>query len=457
MKAYAAAFDAALVAPSQLAMVVEQAGHIEKMASTVASLAAARIAGGAGLPIGAKLTDRRAAEMLAKSSGTSLKAAHEDIQAAKAIAGQPEVQAAARDGELSRAQARIVAGAAEANPAAAQRLLEAARSCSLSELVAHAQRARAEAEDLEARRTQFHENRAVRDWTDAYGTWHMGVDGLPDEGAEVMAALQPYIDEIFDQARNEGRHERREAYAYDALLALARAGGPKQRPGYEILVRVDHDALLRGYAVDGETCEVAGFGSVPPKVVHDIIETRDPFLKAVVTKGKDVIGVAHLGRRPNAYQSTALDWLYPSCAVAGCPAKGSYLQSDHRVDWAKTRFTVLDLLDRLCPHHHRLKTNEGWLLVAGKGKRAFVPPDDPRHPRNTGDPPEDLQRLRDALRSAAADDPDCRSTFSQPRLSNHGTRQNNASRQRDVFAPAARQPQHKSTAAAQLFEIDVEP
>ena len=122
----------------------------------------------------------------------------------------------------------------------------------------------------------------------------------------------------------------------------------------------------------------------------DIIETGDPFLKAVVTKGKDVIGVAHLGRRPNAYQRSALDWLFPTCAAEGCGVRSCFLQTDHRADWAQTHVTIFELLDRLCRRHHGLKTNEGWRLVEGKGKRAFVPPDDPRHPgpsRHPGQPP----------------------------------------------------------------------
>ena len=36
---------------------------------------------------------------------------------------------------------------------------------------------------------------------------------------------------------------------------------------------------------------------------------------------------------------------------------------------------------RLCHYHHRLKTTKGWALVEGTGKRDFVPPDDPGHPR----------------------------------------------------------------------------
>jgi len=111
------------------------------------------------------------------------------------------------------------------------------------------------------------------------------------------------------------------------------------------------------------------------------METGDPFLAAVITKGKEVVGVAHLGRRPTAHQRSALEWLYPTCAAEGCNSL-TYLEFDHRDDWAKTHRTVFDLLDRLCGHHHDLKTREDWALVVGEGKRAFVPPDDPRHPRH---------------------------------------------------------------------------
>ncbi|MGH9033493.1 MAG: hypothetical protein ACRDZV_15320, partial [Acidimicrobiia bacterium] len=151
----------------------------------------------------------------------------------------------------------------------------------------------------------------------------------------------------------------------------------------KLLARVDLSALLRGYPVGDETCELAGYGPVAVSAVRDLVDTGDPFLAAVVTKGKDVIGVAHLGRRPTAHQRSALEWLYPTCAAEGCNAL-TYLEYDHRDDWVKTHRTVFDLLDRLCSHHHDRKTRDGWALVEGRGKRAFVPPDDPRHPRHPG-------------------------------------------------------------------------
>ena len=127
-------------------------------------------------------------------------------------------------------------------------------------------------------------------------------------------------------------------------------------------------------------CEIAGCGPVAVSAIRDLIQTGDPFLAAVVTKGEQVVGVAHLGRRATAAQQTALEWIYPTCAAEGC-ASAAFLENDHRVDWAASHLTVLDLLDRLCGHHHDLKTIDNWALVAGHGKRPFVPPDDPRHPR----------------------------------------------------------------------------
>lgn len=126
-------------------------------------------------------------------------------------------------------------------------------------------------------------------------------------------------------------------------------------------------------------CELAGFGPVAASAIRDLIDTGDPFLAAVVTRGAQVVGVAHLGRRASATQQTALEWLYPSCAVEGCASVG-FLENDHRVDCAASHTTVFDLLDRLCSHHHDLKTIDNWALVAGRAKRAFVRPDDPRHP-----------------------------------------------------------------------------
>jgi hypothetical protein len=66
--------------------------------------------------------------------------------------------------------------------------------------------------------------------------------------------------------------------------------------------------------------------------------------------------------------------------VEGCSALAR--QIDHRIDWAQSHITVFDVLDGFCGHHHDKKPYDGWALIEGVGKRAFVPPTDPRHPAN---------------------------------------------------------------------------
>ena len=125
-------------------------------------------------------------------------------------------------------------------------------------------------------------------------------------------------------------------------------------------------------------------GPIPVSVARDLL--GDAILKLVITKGVDVANVTHLGRSPTVAQQVALWWLSPMCTNEDC-TRTWRLENDHRIGWAETQRTRVDELDPLCEHEHDLKTYFGWSLVPGKGRRAFVPPDDPRHPKNQ--PPPD--------------------------------------------------------------------
>ncbi len=421
----AARFDADLITAGDASRAVEEASAIEKMAATVKALAAARVA---RTDVWRRRGDRSAAHELARRTGTSVGQAAQALETGRRLSALPETAAAARRGELSAQQASAIADAAGADPSAEAELLDQARRSSLQELKDQCARTRAAAlPDPEARRRRIHDRRYLRTYNDSEGAWNLHMRDNPEVGAEIMAALAPIRDRLFAQARAEGRREPLEAYAADALAELARDGSGQQAPfeasasetstdtstepasitpvpaqsaqstqaaqptkrsaaNTKILVRVDLEALLRGYPAEGECCEVVGYGPVAVSAIADMIRTADPFLVAVATRGKEVVGVAHLGRSPTAHQRSALEWLYPTCAAEGCSALGR-LQMDHRVDWAQSHVTVLDLLDRLCAHHHGLKTHEGWALVQGSGKRAFVAPDDPRHPRRANAPP----------------------------------------------------------------------
>jgi hypothetical protein len=411
---YAARFDAALISASDAARAVEEASAIEKMAATVKALAAARVA---RTDLWRRGGDRSPAHELARRTGTSVGQAAQALETGKRLDALPETAAAARRGELSPQQAAAITDAAGADASAEVDLLDHAKHASLQELKDHCARTRAAAAgDPEARRRRIHDSRYLRTYSDSEGAWNLHMRDNPEVGAEIMAALEPIRDRLFRQARTQGRRESLEAYAADALAELAREGSDRPSdtsearatdPGTtepvstepapdkatkkssgntKVLVRVDLEALLRGYPAQGELCELVGYGPVAVSAIDDMIRTTDPFLVAVATKGKEVVGVAHLGRRPTAHQQSALEWLYPTCAAEGCSSLGR-LQVDHRIDWAKSHVTVFDLLDRLCAHHHHKKTHEGWALTEGSGKRAFVSPDDPRHPCRANAPP----------------------------------------------------------------------
>ena len=201
---------------------------------------------------------------------------------------------------------------------------------------------------------------------------------------------------LFTAARRAGRNEPVEAYAFDALMAMAdhaadgtttadpEAGGdgagpagragdpgivsaaggavdwvgvrgaarPSTSPRYLGLLRVDVAALRRGRVQGGELCEVAGVGPIPVSGARELL--GEAIVKLVITDGVDVLNVTHLGRGPTAAQRAALLWTNPSCSVDGCHR--TRVEWDHREPWAQTRHTRLDELDPLCSFHHDLKT-----------------------------------------------------------------------------------------------------
>ncbi len=415
---YASCFDAGALSPSIAQKAVADLSMMEASVQAMKALAAA---------VAAKADTwrrdgyRSAAEALADETGTSVGAARDVIETGRRLSEQPVVSKAAQSGELSFSQASLIANAVEADPKAERRLIEDARRFSHSKLKDECAATKAQAHpDLEARRKAIHARRYLRSWTDVEGVWHLNAAGNPEEGAQVVAALEPIRNFLFHKARKEGRRESPDAYGFDALVELAKdslgthrsaaktgrgsgtaasrsdkGGGARSKPAngddgnagrgrgapVKLLVRIDLDTFLRGFPVKGETCEVAGYGPVAVSAVQDLLKLGDPFVAAILTKGRRLVGVAHLGRKPTAFQRSALEWLYPTCAVDGCNARAR-LEMDHTIDWVKTYFTMLDYLGFLCHHHHYLKTHEKWAPVDEDGRYLLVAPEDPRHPRH---------------------------------------------------------------------------
>jgi hypothetical protein len=144
-----------------------------------------------------------------------------------------------------------LADAATADPSAERRLLETAARSSLTELREECARIKAAADaDPEARRAAIHAGRFLRSYLDAEGGWNLRMRDNPEVGAAIMAAVEPIWDGLFRAARAEGRRESSEAYAADALAALARgeddARHGRAKAKAKVIARVDLPALLRG-------------------------------------------------------------------------------------------------------------------------------------------------------------------------------------------------------------------
>jgi hypothetical protein len=404
MEYYALDFDPNVCSVSEAEAVLRHATVIKNMANTVAVLAAGRVAES---NVWKRAGARSAAHDLAKKTGTGVGTAAGSLDTARRLRKLPKTAEAARRGELSEQQASLIADAADIAPRAEDKLLEKAKSGSLPELRDECAKAKAAANpNLDERRRKIHDQRFLREHTDTDGAWNLRARDNPEVGAAVMAALAPIVDQLFAKARAEGRRERPEAYAMDALAEMAQrasGGGADPKRSYsdtKVLARIDFDTLLRGYPIDGETCELVGYGPVAVSAIKDLIDSGNPFLVAIATRGIDVVGVAHTGRKFTAAQVSALQWRDPTCAAEGCNAS-KRLEMDHRHDWADTKVSLYEWADRLCCHDHDKKTRLGWALVEGSGKRAFVPPDDSRHPKNAGRAPPSYAKDEDRESDAA--------------------------------------------------------
>lgn len=209
---------------------------VERLATAAKTLLAERVDESR---VWTRAGDRSAAEYLARTSGSSVGVARSGLETAKRLRRLPATEAAVRRGALSRAQTEAIADAAAVNPAAEGSLLETAERSSLVELREQANRAKAAGDpDPDATHRRIHARRCLRRFTDGEGAWNLHARGTPDAGAAFNAALDPIIDEIFRGARRDERRESRDAYAFDAVIELARrarvgagASDPTMRPG----------------------------------------------------------------------------------------------------------------------------------------------------------------------------------------------------------------------------------
>jgi hypothetical protein len=318
--------------------------------------------------------DRNAAELCARLVGVASGEAKRAIEVAGKLESLPATDAAVRAGKLSARAADLIVAAASEDPSVERELIRAAAQgiVPLRDAVIAA-RARREDETERAKRQQA--ARSFRMWPTADGMVEGHFKVTPQVGGAIKAVIDKGTGKHFRAARSSGVHEPQDAYAADAF-GDAVVGDPKESKGggWSAHVLIDYEALLRGHARPGETCEIPGVGPVSVEWVRELLGTA--FVTAIVKKGKDITTVAHFGRHIPAELRTAMIVSGRECSIAGCSGR-EYLELDHcEVDYGKDGPAAWWNLTWLCSIHHTRKT-QGWILGSPDpitGKRRLDPP-----------------------------------------------------------------------------------
>ena len=99
--------------------------------------------------------------------------------------------------------------------------MEKAQHQSLSELKEECRKVTAAATDEDQRDEKIHAERYLRHYTDSEGAGRIDAKMRTRDLALLLSRLKPFQDRVFARARADGRRDPSEAYALDAMLAMA--------------------------------------------------------------------------------------------------------------------------------------------------------------------------------------------------------------------------------------------
>jgi hypothetical protein len=377
LRSLVATLDPAALSGTQAKELVEQSVELERLVGAVRTLAAGRVA-----QTGAWANDgpfRDAGAWMASVAGTTVGRAKATIENAQRLTSLPETEAALRAGSLSEVQVDAIATAAAADPRAERMLLASAATEGVRGLKNACARVEAAASTDQAERYEtarvkrYLKHRAI---SDVEGIIEMR--GPIDVTAAAMAALEPIEASLFQEARTASTEPREDpaTRAFDAMgrmadssaAAAVAANGRKAPP--TVVFRIDHTAFLRGHTVPGEICEIVGIGPVPVAVVQRL--ANDAIFKALITDGTDIRSISHLSRVIPTRLRTGIEELQPECVISGCHVN-RHLELDHNIPIEEQGPTTLWNLNRLCHHHHRIKTIQKMRLTGEGLNKSLVP------------------------------------------------------------------------------------
>jgi hypothetical protein len=318
-------------------------------------------------------------QWFARLSGCSESEARRELRMSEKLAELPATEKKLRDGSLSLDQAALVTRGASADPGAEARLLRTADKHEYRTLAVDTERVVAAATGEAEAHARAHRERSVRTWTRAIAT-DGSFSGPTEEVSVLLRALEPRAKEAFEAARKAGKPESRDAYLFDALIALAGHDTRRSGSGQPELpvgrIRVDLARLLDHDSEPGEICEIPGVGPVP--VAHARKVLSHGLLELVITDGVDVQTVVSTTRHVPQALKIAIEERDQTCNVEGCD-RTDHLERHHVEEYAANHLTTYEILGRLCPLHHDLVTYEHYSVERNPdGSWTLRPPQEQR-------------------------------------------------------------------------------
>jgi 5-methylcytosine-specific restriction endonuclease McrA len=181
----------------------------------------------------------------------------------------------------------------------------------------------------------------------------------------------------------EGPKARWEAYAADAVVAVAGGGaGAKRSDRADLTIVCDLAAWRRGHTHEGEACHLIGGGPLPVGLAQQL--GQDAFVQAVLHDGVAIHTVTRFGRHLPAELRAALDLgpvpEFTGRACVDCGRRWG-LDYDHVDPVANRGPTSYDNLQARCwpCHHHKTEQDRKAGLL---GPHAPRPPNRSQPPRN---------------------------------------------------------------------------
>jgi len=342
---------------------------------------------------------QRGSASLVAATGMSQQAAKKMVRVAETLRTAPLMSEALAAGTVSQGHVealtfgvpKLERRGAGSDP----ELLAAAKTQGVDEFVSTVKHWVAKAQgDLDGQQlaARQHRDRKACWFTRSDGMIRIEADLPPETGGVVVGVLEKASDQLW---RHQDQRSTRDQYRSvaqrnaDALVAVFsgaqnKPGNKAKRPNVDLVVHVDHQALVDGVTAAGVRCHSANGDSLPLATVRKL--ACDASVIPLVMNGDGVpLDIGRKTRTTPEYLRKALIARDQGCVFPGCDYKPGWCEAHHVDYWENGGSTSLDNLVLLCSNHHHVIHQNPWQLkpdLDHPGRWIFISPAGAQTPGN---------------------------------------------------------------------------